>query len=250
TRWTAATPRASSAPGANVKVEIKSSTDDVVAGQQFRTTVTATNVGDTTAEDVTLKIDLPPNTEFVSGEAFRVDDPSQATVRLNPPLARTDGGFPCSVNGSVAYCPVGRLAPDAQFVVNLDLRALRVGALDLQANTKASNADAANAALRLDARPAKLEITVELKTARAFDAVSRGGVFGATASVTNVGGSAAEDVVVRLLLPRGTQLVSESTRRCSVHGRVLRCPIGTLAPRARLVIALRLRALRNGRAAL
>jgi len=249
--WTVAT-QAFGKSGPDVKVEIKASSDDVVAGRQFRTTVTATNVGSATAEDVTLKIDLPPNTEFVSGEAFRSGDQPEAWLKLSARTFRTlaaAGGFPCSVNGSVVYCPVGRLDPAAQFIVNLDLRTLHAGMLELQANTSASNADSANAALRLNARPPKVEITVELKTKRSFDEVRKGDVFGATGIVTNVGGSVAEDVRVRLLLPAKATLVSELTHRCTLQQRAVRCAIGTLAPKARFVIALRLRALRDGRIA-
>jgi mRNA-degrading endonuclease toxin of MazEF toxin-antitoxin module len=237
--------------GPDVKVEIKASTTDIVAGKQFKTTATATNVGSASAEDVTLKIDLPPNTEFVSGEAFRTDGPN-AWLKFNELALRTLAsatGFPCSVSQSVVSCPVGRLDPGAQFIVNLNLRGLRAGTLDMRADTKSSNAVAANAALRLNARPATVEITVDLKTSRSFETVSKDEIFGATGIVANVGGTRADDVFVKLMLPRGASFVSESTHRCKLHGRALACPIGTLEPNARFLILVRLRALRSGRIA-
>jgi hypothetical protein len=132
TTWMVAT---SATP--DVRVQMSSSTQDVVAGKQFHTTATATNVGGAAAEDVTLRIDLPPNSELVRGDARRLASAKD---------------FPCTVDASVVSCPVGTLEPGARFVVELDLRAIGAGTLDLHATTKASNARRAHAAVRLNAR--------------------------------------------------------------------------------------------------
>ncbi len=202
TTWTVLAPGTVIAP--DIQVVMTASSHDVVAGQVFNTTVTATNVGNGSANDVSLTINLPPNTEFVSGDATLVAARRTAADRAS---------FPCAITGLLITCKVGRMDPAAKYIVNLNLRALKKGSLEVLANASSSNAKPGHAQVWLNARPPKIEIAVELKTSRAFDHVREGEIFTATGIVTNVGGSTAEDVSVKLILPPIAKFVSGTSVR-------------------------------------
>jgi uncharacterized repeat protein (TIGR01451 family) len=243
--WTVVATR-TAAP--DIHVSMTASTQTVTAGEVFDTHVTATNDGDASATEFTLTIALPPDTEFVSG-----------TARLVKPLnlfASADDAFPCSVDAQVVRCPVGVLDPSAKYVVDLQLRALRKGSFAVGAQGSSAETQPATASVWLNARPPKLQITVDLRTSRSYDQVLKGEVFDAIGTVTNVGGAIADDVAVEFLLPSIGKFVSGTTVRvpggtsggfeCTLAGRTLSCPIGELRPKASFVVKLRLRALASG----
>jgi uncharacterized repeat protein (TIGR01451 family) len=242
TTWTVV-----AAGGPDVRIAMEASQREVIAGKEFNTTVTATNMGGRSAEDVVLHIALPPGTEFVSGTASRGATQQAPVVRYGPHVRTTASAkaFPCTVDGLDISCPVGELRPADQFIVQLTLRALRTGTIEVGAQLQSSNAKAQKAQVWLNARPPKLDIAVELKTSGSYDRVRRGEVFTATGTVRNVGGSTAEEVAVRVALPSIAKFVS-GTKECTLTGSTLRCPIGALEPRDRFVIRLRLLARRSG----
>lgn len=232
----------------DIKVAATASTETVTSGQVFNTNVVATNVGTASATEFVLTIALPLDAEFVSGSATLIKP-----VKV---FAADDATFPCSVDAQTVTCPVGVLDPSARYVVDLTLRALHSGVMAVNAQGTSAETIPSKATAWVNARPPKVQITVDLKTSQAYDQVRKGEIFDAVGTVANVGGATAEQVAVTFVLPSIGQFVSGTTVRlpggaaggfeCSLHGRNLSCPIGELPANGKFVVKLRLRALASG----
>lgn len=93
-----------------------------------------------------------------------------------------------------------------------------------------------------------LDLTVD--TGRPYNQVRRGELFAATATLWNVGGQRADGVRLTLRLPAGVVLAGGAPAGCTVRANVLSCSLGALAPNARRVVLVELRATSGGPLAL
>jgi uncharacterized repeat protein (TIGR01451 family) len=234
------------APAPDIQIAMTSSRQQVTAGETFTTTVTATNVGDGTANDVALHIALPVDTEFVSGRAALVDG-ARRTAALRRPTA--DDSWPCHVSSRVVTCPVGEMTPSAKYVVELNLRALQTGVLVVQADTTASNATSRRAQVKVKANPAHVELVARLQTSERGGNVQLDERYTATVVVANTGGTSAREVAVSLDVPAGSSYVGASAdgAQCRVADGTLVCTVARLAPGASRRIEVRLHANARGK---
>jgi uncharacterized repeat protein (TIGR01451 family) len=193
----------------------KSGAASVTAGTNITYTVTVTNSGPSTAQDVILTDTLPAGTTFVS---------------VNQSTGPT---FNCSQVSNVVTCTRTTLAPatTATFSIVAAVALSTTGSITNTAGVSTTTADPnsnnnqATSIAAVGIPPADVSIT---KTANASQAFVGSTVI-YTVTVRNNGPGPADNVVVTDTLPAGTTLVSAPG--CS-GTTVLTCNVGTLAPAA------------------
>ena len=193
----------------------KSGAASVTAGTNITYTVSVTNNGPSTAQNVILTDTLPAGTTFVS-----VNQNSGPT-------------FSCSQASNVVTCTRTTLAPatTSTFSITAAVALATTGSITNTAEVSTTTADTnannnrATAIAAVGIPPADVSIT---KTANASQLFVGSNVI-YTVTVRNNGPGPADNVVVTDTLPAGTTLVSAPG--CT-GTTVLTCNVGTLAPSA------------------
>jgi uncharacterized repeat protein (TIGR01451 family) len=200
---------------ADLSVSKSDAADPVAQGDNITYTVTVTNGGPDTAENVVLTDDLPDGVTFVS--------------------ATPDQGS-CGEMGDVVTCDLGDLANGADAEVTIVVNAPTAGTLTNSASVSSDTADP-NSGNDSDTETTEVEevpvLAADLSVSKsdAADPVSQGDDITYTVTVTNGGPDTAENVVLTDDLPDGVNYVSATPDQgtCSQSGGVVTCELGEIA---------------------
>ena len=198
---------------ADVAIEKTFAPETPAAGEQVVYTITATNAGPSTAQNVVITDPLDPETTFVS-----------ATV---------DAGT-CILDDSAVSCAIGTLSPGAivTATVTVTLAPDAEAAVQNTATitTSTSDADATNNASSASFDPTIVADVAVTKEASA-STVTAGDEFTYTIGVENIGPSIAQNAVLTDTVPEGMSVVSvtEPTgASCTFDSASMRCDWATL----------------------
>jgi uncharacterized repeat protein (TIGR01451 family) len=187
------------------------------AGQSVNYTVPIANAGPDTATGVVL------------------------TVQLGPGLQLVNGGSLCSTLGSTVTCSVGSIPSGQAAVLVWELRAAEPGTYTIAGSVTADQGDPMPAnnsdSAQIVIAPSPADVAINLQNASA-----RAGEFFYGFGVSNAGPGTATNVVARLELPTGIELVADGSGSCTQDGRIVTCPFGTIAAGRGLGTFVKLRA--------
>jgi uncharacterized repeat protein (TIGR01451 family)/fimbrial isopeptide formation D2 family protein len=192
-------------PDADVTIAKSASPTEILQNQQSTFTVTASNVGPSTARGVQVTDPIPAGLQFVS-----VDDPA------------------CSEAAGTVTCNVGDLAPGATFPFHVTVKGIANGSYTnvatVTTTTPQTGPEPDSASAGLIVGPvADLSVT---KTGPGT--VAAGGQVSWDIAITNQGPSDATGVKVVDPLPAGTVFVSADPG-CTDTARTVTCLVGNLA---------------------
>jgi uncharacterized repeat protein (TIGR01451 family) len=208
-------------PGISVIKE--ASETGVDAGGDFFYTITVSNTGDATAQDVVVTdtIDADLNIQNVIGPG-------------------------CQVNGQVVTCAVGDLAPGQAVQITIFVSADDEACPGVDNAAVVTWGDGETQGGRADSNTVHVDVDCEpgigiTKSASVTTALP-GDQFSYTISVTNTGNAPANGVVVTDTVPAGLTIVSVQGTGCSVSGQTVTCNVGTIQPGATITILITVQA--------
>ncbi|PKL58205.1 MAG: hypothetical protein CVV34_03530, partial [Methanomicrobiales archaeon HGW-Methanomicrobiales-5] len=177
-------------PASNLAVTKTASADEIGLGEQFTYTITVTNNGPSTAEDVFTTDTLPAGTTYVSGSA------SQGSV---------------SESGNEVVADLGTIPAGDSVTITITVEASAVGSTINTATADSSTTDVDTNDNTNDP-PVTVEVVAAAdlnvtKTA-SVDEIELGEQFSYEIVVTNNGPSTAENVITTDTLPSGVTFVS------------------------------------------
>lgn len=200
-----------SCPQPDVKVTKSASKTSVNSGDSFTFTIQASNVGGSTANNVTIT-DTIPNGLTITG---------------------TSAG--CSTSGQKVTCNVGDVAAGGSASITIDVKATDAACPEVSnfASVSASNEPAANTGnntsntVRVSVVCANPDVTIR-KSDGVSGSVNSGDSFTYTITVTSAGGATATNVVVADSVPAGLT-ITDTSAGCSVSGQNVSCNLGDMA---------------------
>ena len=213
-------------PQADLELEMRSTLDQITAGNRVSYSFIVENKGPQIADETTLTVDLPPGDIDVYGYGGTTD-----TNGCNTDASATGNHIACSFGSLAAESDEGGGGSPYGFLsVRVETR--HAGDYTVAATAKASTADPtpANASVtkpfRVLAGPPSADLSVSLLSSPTPATVPEG--FTETVSVTNHGPTEATEAYVSVLLPQGatatqpipsdTDLFTFLTTFCPIYG--------------------------------
>ncbi|MEZ5469747.1 MAG: hypothetical protein R3F18_19075 [Lysobacterales bacterium] len=213
-------------PSANLSVTLSDSPDPVVVGNTLTYVATVTNLGTSSAQDVSLSLPLPANTNFGSVT-------SSAGASCTTPAVGSNGTVSCSWAG--ATDPGAGTSRSITVVADVSLAIPDQTILTATATAGSTTVDpdgSNNSASTTTTVVSTADLSITLTASP--DPVSAGNQLSYLATVNNGGPADAQDITVTLPLPAGTTLASTNPGTggsCSVASAVT-CTWTGLTPSA------------------
>ncbi|MGQ0669809.1 MAG: DUF7507 domain-containing protein, partial [Actinomycetota bacterium] len=204
----------------DVHVSKSASTSSVEPGGSFSYTVTVSNDGNATANDVTMTDTIPSGLTITSVE-----------------------GAECSVIGQTVTCALGDLAPGASVEITINVTADE-GACPSVTNQAQVSASNESGGTQEDNTSNQVTVSVScepgvhITKGASVGSTVPGGSFSYTVTVSNDGNATAHNVVVTDTIPGSLTITSVSGPNCSVVGQTVTCNVGDLAPGASVEITI------------
>ncbi len=200
-------------PGADLVVSKIDSNDPVGIGDNITYTITVTNNGPDTAENVILTDNLPDNVTFVS--------------------AGSDQGS-CILANSVVTCELGEILSGNSAVVTVEVQTTIEGTITNNASVTSSTTDPNSNNNSTTESTSVVVITladITIQKTENNDPVVVGDNITYTLTVTNNGPAVAENVVMTDTLPEEVVFLSLFTSQgnCTAANREVKCNLGNIA---------------------
>jgi len=201
-----------SCPQPDVKVTKSANKTSVNSGDSFTFTVDASNVGGSTAHNVTIT-DTIPNGLTITGTSAS-----------------------CSTSGQKVTCNVGDIVAGGSKSITIDVKATDASCPEVSnfASVSAGNEPAGNTGnntsntVKVTVVCPNPDVSIRKSSDAPNGGVQPGDSFTYTITVNSVGGATANNVVVSDTIPAGLTITGTSNA-CSVSGQNVTCALGNLA---------------------